>query len=116
MIIDQSLRNAVRKNSSDFRFNNFEKIINELNFQDGMSGNYIRTKTDTIQVEFDNSWVLFIMEDGTFTMLNGNGFDKDSAFGKTYDEFLKYMENQGIRKDRQCEYKDAELYIIDFGG
>ena len=115
MIIDESLRNKIRKDFNDFMFNNFEKVIDELNFIDGTANYYSKPKGVNIQIKFQNSWELFVWHDGTFDMINDSGRYNEMAFSLTYEDLLKFMEKQGIRKHRQCEYKDAELYLVDFG-
>ena len=112
MIIDQSLKNIIKKRSNDFLFNKLEKAIDELNFEDGMSGTFCNQDV-FIEVSFKNSWRLKVWCDGEYSMW----FDKErntNIVACSYDELLKFIEKQGIRKHRQCEYRDAELYIIDF--
>ena len=120
MKLDQSLMNEVRKSSNDFLFDNFKKVVSELNFKDGMSGAFshgVYGKDDEkvwIEVLFDNSWELTIWDDGDITLINPDMNDNDSIYATDYENLLKFMKKKGIRKNKECEYKDAELYIVDF--
>ena len=119
MKLDQALINELEKSCGGILFDNFKKVVDELNFKDGMSGYYTNGKNNDgylwMVVTFDNSWELMVWSDGDYSMRHPNFMQgADSVFQINYEKLLKYMENQGIRKDRQCEYKDADLYILDF--
>ena len=117
MIIDQSLKNNIKIRSNDFLFNNLEKAIDELNFKDGMSGSYGNCEDKTgyiyIEIEFDNSWVLKVWRTGTYSLWLDDT-ENIHILNCGFDELLKFMEKQGIRKPIQCEYKDSELFIVNF--
>ena len=118
MIIDQSLMDTVRESSCDFSFDLFKKIVNELNFEDGISGVFTHGANGLndkwIQVEFDNFWVLNVWDDGEISLETPNASQEENIFNADYKELLEYMEEVGIRKAKQCDYKDAELYVVDF--
>ena len=113
MIIDKSLMDTVRKSCDRFTFNEFKKVIEQLNFEDGMSGTFFKDKRIFIEVSFENSWRLKVWCDGEYSMF----FDKEKdnkIHVCSYDKLLKFMKKNKIIKKEQCEYKDAELYIIEF--
>ena len=116
---NQSLMNIVERFSSDFLFDNFKKVVNELNFKDGMNGSFYQGEQDDedewIKVIFDNSWQLTILYDDEITLEHPNLNGNDCIYETNYENLLKFMERKGIRKNKECSYKDAELYIIDFG-
>ena len=118
MKLDQLLMNNVKKSSCDFLFDNFKKIVNELNFKDGMSGVFRQGENYDgelwIQIIFDNSCELTIWDNNDFTFKLHNKDGDDSIYATDYENLLKFMERKGIRKDKECEYKDVELYIVDF--
>ena len=118
MIIDESLKDKVRESSSEFLFNNFKKVINELNFKDGMSGVFRHSSNYCeccwIEVVFDNSWRLTVWNDGTFNLFHICAERDDNTFALNYQKLLKFMDKNKLRKAKKCGYKDAELYIIDF--
>ena len=64
-----------------------------------------------INVSFDNSWLLVILENDKYSLY----FNEDQIIHDcSYEKLLNVMEHNGIRKQKQCEYKDAEIYIVDF--
>ena len=115
MKLDQSLMNTVRKHSNGIILNNFEKIVNELNFKDGMTGLFWNGEGEGgdlyIEVKFDNFWRLTVWDDGDITFNNDNG---NGITLVKYNELLKFMDDNGIRKTKEEKYKDAELYVVDF--
>ena len=58
------MKDTIKRYVSDARYNDFEKVISELNFQNDMRSRYTISLKDTIQLKFGNSWVLLIMDDG----------------------------------------------------
>ena len=120
MKLDQALINDLEKSCGRILFDNFKKVVDELNFEDGMSGHYINGKNSNgclwMVVTFDNSWELIVWEDGDYSMRDPNMVygANNSVSQINYKGLLKYMEKQGVRKNRECEYKDADLYILDF--
>ena len=120
MKLDQALINDLEKSCGGILFDNFKKVVDELNFEDGMSGHYINGKNSNgclwMVVTFDNSWELIVWEDGDYSMRDPNMVygANNSVSQINYKGLLKYMEKQGVRKNRECEYKDADLYILDF--
>ena len=117
MIIDKSLMNIVKKSSSKFLLKNFKKVIEQLNFDDDMSGDFSHDKNIWIEVKFDNSWVLTVWNDDKYSMHIPNGEPGPGEtwiFSESYEKLLCFMKKNGIRKPEQCEYKDAEIYIVDF--
>ena len=111
MIIDTSLMDNVKKYSNDFLLNNFNKVIDELNFEDGMSGKLNYRKNSWIEVEFDNSWILTVLHYNKYWL---SKYEDNDIIERSYKQLLKFMEKQGIRKSIQCEYKDSELFIVNF--
>ena len=118
MKLDQSLLNTIEKSSNNFLFSNFKTIIDELNFKDEMLGDFTQGEYNDgliwIQLEFNNSWTLIADDNGMFTIIESMGFNKKSFFMGNTKQILQYMEKKKIRKTKKCEYKDAELYILNF--
>ena len=108
----------IKKCSNNFLIDNFLIIIEELNFDDGISGNFTEGEDCLgnlwIQVEFDNSWVLIADSDGRFNILDPLEYKNKHFVSFNLGELSVHMKKKGIKKDKQCKYEDAELYIIDF--
>ena len=111
MIPKKSLMNTVEKYSNDSMFNNCKKVIDELNFEDNLSFKFTYKKNSWIELEFKNSWILTVWDSGSYWLWN---CEDDKIIERDYNELLGFMKKRGIRKAEQCEYRDAELYIIDF--
>ena len=117
MKISQSLMSTIKKSSTDFTFDIFKNVISELNFKDKMPGVFGQGENEDgkwNEVMFDNSWRLIVWDDGDISIVGPNINDGDSIYAVNYKNLLKFMEKKGIRKDKECEYKDAELYIVNF--
>ena len=114
MKINQLLENAVRSVTTDFLFRNFEKVTSELNFDDDLDGVVDWEEYEYIQVNFKNNWNLTVWNTNNYSL---NFSDDENTFGIdicSYDELMEFMEVNSIRKMKQCDYKDAELYVLDF--
>ena len=117
MKFDQLLMNDIEKSCCDVLVDNFKKVVYELNFEDEMDCNIINGGNDEgylwIGIIFNNSWELTIWSHDVYSMMISDRDFSNAVYRTNYKELLKFMEKNGIRK-KQCEYKDAEIYILDF--
>ena len=113
MIIDETLRNKIKNNSNKSFLKNFEKGVEQLNFEDGMYGILNFHSRNCIQVDFDNSWIFKVWKDGNYSMWYKGNRDV-IIVACSYNELLAFMDKHRIRKHRESDYKNAELYVIQF--
>ena len=112
MKIDNLFKSEIMECATSYQLKNFEKIEKELNFEDGMKGEVVEYDDRYIEVKFDNSWVLKIWHKNEYSMhlpaVTGIHACK-------YESLLDFMKRKGIKQAKQSNYKDSELYIIEFG-
>ena len=97
------------KNSNCDFIEDFDKVMNEFNFEDNLKGDVHYSRNQCLQVKFDNDWVLEILAEQKYNMYNKN--NKISYCN--YDQLLEFMDKNDIRKPEQCAYENAELYILE---
>ena len=118
MKITDSLKADISSFGSCY-WTNFKKVCDELNFKDNIKCNICFADDDCVKVDFNNHWSITVWNNGKYSI-----FFCDYKNISTYDymkncsfkQLLKFIEKKGIRKVKQCDYKDAELYLVDFGG
>ena len=119
MEISESTKAEVSSYDCGSYWDNFEKAFNELNFDDNVKYKIKYYDDDSLHVEFTHLWSLIIWHNGRYTMYlinRKNTYNTKAIHNCNYNELLKFMEENKIRKAKQCDYKDAELYLVDFGG
>ena len=96
----------------------FEKIASELNFRRNVKCDIKYTNKDFIKIIFKKDWALVIWNNGRYSIYSINSKSENAYMGVdncSAEKILKFMEKHGIRKKaKQCDYKDAELYVVDF--
>ena len=111
MKIKNLLKEKILSSGGDYLFDHLEKAMTELNFDDDIECSYIQSNRPRIDVQFGNSWSLVVWDNGKYSMyFNGARRIHDCS----YSNLLKFMKEKKLRKDNQCDYKDAEMYIVDF--
>ena len=113
MKINDHLKNTVTKNVSKKLLSNFLEVANEMNFEDHMGFRVFFCSTKSFYLKFNNRWALTVYDNDTYSLCLD--LEKRHKIEKcNYKELLKFMDDKGIKAGEQCDYKDAELYIINF--
>ena len=101
----------------NYFWSNFEKVANELNFKGNLECEFDYVDENSFKIKFNNSWSIIIWGDGKYSMFFTNPKNMSVNIGIhdcEYENLLYFIEEKKLRKEKQCDYKDAELYVIDF--
>ena len=111
MKIKNRLKTKILSSHVKYLYDDFEKVMDELNFEDDVVCKAIRFNGPWIEIEFGNSWSLIVWDNRKYSMyFNGAQCIHDCS----YSNLLKFMKEKKLSKDNQCNYKDAEMYIVNF--